>query len=113
MRIAIADVNVNRLDEAVAGIPGSLGVVADVADPATVDRLASSVVDTNLVQSRRDNEDPRSGVPGVSPRIIAPEEVADAAISAMRAGRFYVVTHPEWLGRVQARVEPILDAFNE
>jgi NAD(P)-dependent dehydrogenase (short-subunit alcohol dehydrogenase family) len=42
---------------------------------------------------------------------LTPADVAAAAIAAVRDGRFYVFTHPESRSRVEARLQPILDAL--
>ncbi len=43
---------------------------------------------------------------------MAPEEVADLAVAAIVSGRFYVLTHPESIGRqVERRMRAILDGW--
>jgi NAD(P)-dependent dehydrogenase (short-subunit alcohol dehydrogenase family) len=50
---------------------------------------------------------------GVIDRLIAegldPAHVAELVVEAMRANRFYVLTHPEWQGMVRTRVDRILN----
>jgi len=43
---------------------------------------------------------------------MAPDEVAERAVEAVRAERFYILTHEETKGRVRARMEDILEARN-
>lgn len=38
-----------------------------------------------------------------------PEDVADQVFQAVRDDKFYVITHPEWLGAVKKRVNEILE----
>jgi NAD(P)-dependent dehydrogenase (short-subunit alcohol dehydrogenase family) len=40
---------------------------------------------------------------------LPPERVAGLVLSAIREGRFYVLTHPEWKGMIRSRMEDILE----
>jgi len=43
---------------------------------------------------------------------LAPEQVADDVLDAIRDEKFYVLTHPEWKDRVRTRMEDILEERN-
>ena len=43
---------------------------------------------------------------------LAPEQVAQAVLDAIREERFYIVTHEETKGRVRAKMEDILEGRN-
>lgn len=85
--------------------------LADAAPAVGVSVLTPGGVRTNLGGSRTDADDASKGVPGRSDRIIEPDECAAITLDAIRAGRFYVVTHPEGVTRVQNRVDSILGDF--
>lgn len=85
--------------------------LAEAAPGVAVSVLTPGGVRTNLGGSRTDADDPSKGVPGRSDRIIEPDECATITLDAIRAGRFYVVTHPEGVTRVQARFDSIMAGF--
>ncbi len=41
-----------------------------------------------------------------------PKQVADIVFNAIREGKFYIITHPEWMGTAQVRMEEILQERN-
>jgi NAD(P)-dependent dehydrogenase (short-subunit alcohol dehydrogenase family) len=43
---------------------------------------------------------------------LAPEAVAASVVDAIRAERFYILTHPEWRAHVRTRLETILEDRN-
>ncbi len=43
---------------------------------------------------------------------LLPADVADQVVDAVRSERFYILTHPEWKGMIQQRMEDILEERN-
>lgn len=82
--------------------------------------LCPGAIDTGIVSSDRNrpnNAEPASETHLAFKRdagsLIAkgkkPEEVADMVVEAIHEDRFWIVTHPDWLPVLQARVEGMID----
>jgi NAD(P)-dependent dehydrogenase (short-subunit alcohol dehydrogenase family) len=100
--------------------------LALLAAPVKVSVLCPGFVSTRILDSARNRPtqlaDTATGLPGraemdqIVRQLVAaglpPEEVAAAVFEAIRAERFYVFPHPEWIERIRARMEDIVAARN-
>jgi len=91
--------------------------------PIGVSVLCPSWVKTRIVEAERNRAGEHTGLAGMSPQSrkvghavfqavqagIAPESVADAVFEAVRAGRFYILTHPDSRVGVKIRMEDIVN----
>ena len=83
--------------------------------------LCPGWVDTNIGESGRNRPAELSGgsgeladlgggaLRGVLESGLAPAQVADLVLEAVKTDRFYILTHPEWNDLIKARMEDILE----
>ena len=100
--------------------------LALLAAPVKVSVLCPGFVSTRILDSARNRPaqlaDTAAALPGRDEmeqavrQLIAtglpPEQVAAVVFDAIRAERFYVFPHPEWIERIRARMEDIVAARN-